>query len=431
MRMFQIKTNSLKFKIFSALAFIFLSVILFGVIVASSLGHVTSDFENATKLTRERINPIINLQNRLLQAAKPINNFLISGEDDKIESFLRSRTKIDSAFALIKNDTEDGETLDYIKESEAAWTKASVQGLNITNSRYSYSDMSAVVLMKQFDDSIEEAIFKLDRVETIMSKEVEAQLDSARKERRLANILIAVLWVLTPVLSIIAGFWLIKVILRPIASLQEGARRIGQGDLDHHLTLQANDEFKNLADDFNSMAKRLKRSRDALHQLAIHDGLTGLYNHREFQRLLRQEIERSKRSEDPISLLFLDIDNFKQFNDTFGHKQGDMALETISRLISAQVRQIDSTARYGGEEFSVILPTTKATEATVIAERIRQAVNTEPFLVKNQVQQLSISIGIAEYPTDATSPAELIEAADLALYTAKRSGRDRVCLNSG
>ncbi len=428
--MFRIQTNSLKFKIFSGLSFIFLSVVLFGVIVATSLGRVTSDFENATELTQQKINPVLSLQNKMLKAAKPINNFLINGEDDKIEAFVRSRTQIDNAFTLMKKNTGNEETLKFIEESEKAWTKASVQGLSITNSRYSYYDKSAGTLMKQFDDSIEKAVFKLDRVETILSKEVEAQLDNARRERGLTNFLIGVIWILTPAVSIMTGFWLLRVILRPIASLQEGARRIGQGDLDHHLSIQANDEFRDLADDFNAMAKHLKKSQNALHQLAIHDGLTGLYNHQEFQRLLRQEFERSKRSKNPISLLFLDIDNFKQFNDTFGHKQGDIALEIISKLISEQVRQIDTSARYGGEEFAVILPATKATEATTIAERIREAVSAQPFIVKGKVHQLSVSIGISEYPVDADNPGDLIEAADLALYTAKRNGRDRVCLTS-
>ncbi len=428
--MLQIPTNSLKFKIFTGLAFIFLSVILFGVIVATSLGRVTSNFENATKLTRQKINPVLSLKNKLLQAAKPINNFLITGEHNKIDSFTRARTKIDNAFALIKDDIDNSKALRFIKESETAWTKAGVQGLSITSSHYSYSDSSTVALMKQFDDSIDTAVFKLDRAETALSKEVESQLESAHREQGRANLLIAIIWILTPIISAAAGFLLLKIILKPIATLQEGARRIGQGDLDHQLPLQANDEFRNLADDFNKMAKHLKESQNALHQLAIHDGLTGLYNHREFQRLLHQEVERSKRSEEPISLLFLDIDKFKEFNDEFGHQQGDIAIEIIANLISEQVRQIDTTARYGGEEFSVILPTTKGSEATTIAERIREAVNTQPFIVKEKVNQLSVSIGIAEYPTDADNPSDLIEAADLALYTAKRSGRDRVCLKS-
>jgi len=162
-------------------------------------------------------------------------------------------------------------------------------------------------------------------------------------------------------------------------------------------------------------------------QLAITDGLTGLLNYKEFHRRLDENIEGSKRYHYKISLLMIDIDHFKQFNDTYGHQVGDFVLETIATIIQSQTRTVDVCARYGGEEFAVIVRDDDTFNSLILAERIRSAVYAYPIKHNGIRSQLSVSIGIASFPKDADNAEDLIKRADEALYMAKETGRNSLC----
>jgi diguanylate cyclase (GGDEF)-like protein len=156
---------------------------------------------------------------------------------------------------------------------------------------------------------------------------------------------------------------------------------------------------------------------------AITDGLTGLYNHRYLHERLEEELKRARRRKSALSLLFLDCDHFKAYNDTCGHKAGDAALGRIARIIEACARRIDLAARYGGEEFVLVLIDTDIAGALVAAERIRAEVEAASALGG---QSPTISIGVATCPDDASARDELLDKADWAMYAAKRAGRNRV-----
>ncbi|MDO8673985.1 MAG: diguanylate cyclase [Dehalococcoidia bacterium] len=160
---------------------------------------------------------------------------------------------------------------------------------------------------------------------------------------------------------------------------------------------------------------------------AIRDGLTGLYNHRYFQERLGEEIKRAGQDQNALSLIFCDLDNFKQFNDANGHTLGDCALQAFAALFSKYKRETDLTARYGGEEFAAILPACDTAGAVMVAERIRREVAGHAFQGPGQAPaRLTVSIGVATYPRDAASQSELIDKADWAMYNAKRHGRNRI-----
>lgn len=161
---------------------------------------------------------------------------------------------------------------------------------------------------------------------------------------------------------------------------------------------------------------------------AITDELTGLWNVRHFHDLLDQEIERAQRFNHHIGLVMVDIDDFKQVNDTYGHPQGDLVLKEIARVLQAESRDIDFPARYGGEEMAVILPQTDAGGAAMLAERMREAIERlEVRRLDGQgVLKLTGSFGVAAVPASATDKRHLIAVADEALYRAKRSGKNRV-----
>lgn len=162
-----------------------------------------------------------------------------------------------------------------------------------------------------------------------------------------------------------------------------------------------------------------------LYELATKDGLTKLYIHRHFRTLLESEVTRASRYNHVMSLLMMDIDNFKHVNDTYGHLIGDRVLKEIARTIKNTCRNIDVPARYGGEEFTVILPETAAKDATVIAERLRRNIEKIVVPIDDKVTlRTSISIGISEFPSSSNESEGLIKTADEALYKAKNDGKN-------
>ena len=161
--------------------------------------------------------------------------------------------------------------------------------------------------------------------------------------------------------------------------------------------------------------------------LAVTDGLTGLLNHKEFHKKLDETIEGSKRYHYTVTLLMIDIDHFKKFNDNYGHQVGDQVLRVVADAIKSQIRTVDVCARYGGEEFAVILRNGDVSYPSVLAERIRSTVYAYPVKHDGIRSQLSVSIGVACFPEDSNNAEGLIKRADEALYTAKETGRNRVC----
>lgn len=162
---------------------------------------------------------------------------------------------------------------------------------------------------------------------------------------------------------------------------------------------------------------------------ARHDGLTTLYNHRTFQELLGLELARAQRHGTPVSLLMIDIDRFKQINDTLGHQAGDAVLRQLASLLLDSARNIDQVCRYGGEEFVLILPMTTTQEALHVAERMRKLVEVHEFACgPGHYRRLTVSIGVASYPLHAQTQPALIAAADAAMYAAKQAGRNRCCV---
>ncbi len=160
---------------------------------------------------------------------------------------------------------------------------------------------------------------------------------------------------------------------------------------------------------------------------AITDSLTGLYNHREFQRTLREEVDRAIRYGREFTLLMIDIDRFKTVNDSYGHPVGDAVLAELASRLKQALRASDLVARYGGEEFAVILPETGEKTALMVAERLREAVAARPFATPaGGATAVTVSGGIATFPLDASEREALINAADQALYFAKNAGRNRV-----
>lgn len=167
-----------------------------------------------------------------------------------------------------------------------------------------------------------------------------------------------------------------------------------------------------------------------LYELSVLDGLTNIYNRRYLDQRLSQELADSRRHSKPLTLALLDLDHFKQLNDTYGHQAGDQVLCDLTGMVSAELRQHDILARYGGEEFALILAGTSKEDGLLLGERLRSSVAEHEFLYKEERLPVTMSMGLATFPEDADDRMDLLRAADKALYRAKESGRNRVVARS-
>lgn len=159
------------------------------------------------------------------------------------------------------------------------------------------------------------------------------------------------------------------------------------------------------------------------------DSLTNLWNHGYFQHILQEELEKAKATQHPLTLMMLDIDDFKVYNDMLGHQAGDNILKELSSLLRNQSRKMDFVCRYGGEEFTMILPYTEKKEAFSIAERLRQDIQKYPFTKEELLpnKQITVSLGLASFPADGLTASEVIAYSDKALYRAKHNGKNNTC----
>jgi len=241
------------------------------------------------------------------------------------------------------------------------------------------------------------------------------------------------------VLGIAATVWVARSIFKPLASLEDTARRASEGDLTARAPTTGPREFAHLGSVLNTMMGRIEEHNDELRRAnqaltdknrdlvdarneAATDPLTGLGNHRSFHNRIRDEVVRAQGAGESVGLVIIDLDGFKEINDSLGHLAGDKMLRDLAlRLV--QVTRNDSTFRYGGDELAVLLPGAPPADAIAVAERLKQAVLEVPA---RDGQKLTASLGVACFPESATTPEDLVYRADMAMYWAKATGKNRV-----
>ena len=171
-------------------------------------------------------------------------------------------------------------------------------------------------------------------------------------------------------------------------------------------------------------------TREKIELMTFVDELTGVYNYRYLEQRLTEELQRAKRHGSPLSCIYIDFDNFKLVNDTYGHETGNRVLQRVSQTARTSARGEDFVGRLGGDEFLIVLPQTDSAGALITAERIKKKLDAMDTVAENgeRIDFLTFSLGIASYPANAQTKDELIRAADEAMYRAKRAGGDRVCI---
>jgi|GEM_PF-1329089 len=258
---------------------------------------------------------------------------------------------------------------------------------------------------------------------------------------RLRNLMIF-FTVLICLLVFLVALIVSRAISKPLQMLVAGVQRVSEGDYHINLDIKSPNEIGVLADSFNSMVERIKvmtedilnkqedleKANIELQVMAITDGLTKLYNHRYFQDCLEKAVTLAQQENKSVTLMILDIDHFKYYNDLFGHQAGDKLLEELAQLLIRELGPNDMVARYGGEEFTVILYDSGSENGVNVAEKVRAAVEAFPFPGRDQQPdgKITVSIGVASYPENARAKEELIRLADEALYKAKCCSRNKV-----
>ena len=403
-------------------------------LVAAALGQfyllprMIDPLDEIVREVSEEMQPVVHLQMLLLKAAMPVNDYLIHGNPDERRQFVQLRDQVALTFTRILPERFTlMEERVLIESAHTEWSQAqrlSDQLLSLPNP---VGNKAAARNMERLDAHIERAVFALEEMYQHFHRVIDQSRTTVDATRTKAMWVTFVAFVLATGISLLAGTMLVRPLLTGLGALRKATSQLARGDMSVRAVLDSKDEIGQLVNAFNGMVEKLEKNEMALHELAIRDGLTGLYNHREFYRLLESELLRAHRFNHPVALLLLDIDHFKQVNDRHGHLAGDTVLRELGQRLPAQVRAIDHVCRYGGEEVAMILPEIERESAIQSAERIRAKIAAEPFIVNGETEiVVTVSIGIAIYSDDGTTSEELVAATDAALYKAKEQGRNRV-----
>jgi diguanylate cyclase (GGDEF)-like protein len=215
-------------------------------------------------------------------------------------------------------------------------------------------------------------------------------------------------------------------IARPLDRLTGGAARVAEGDLEVTISTECRGELGYLTHVFNDMVGRLRVGREELERISVTDSLTGLYNRKHLTEKLIEQMTVARDGRAVFSILMIDVDHFKAYNDTYGHVAGDEALSRLGSILKTHAPSSSLIARYGGEEFFIMLPGADVNDAVKVAERIRKALAGEIFGDSSGDVNLTLSVGVAAFEDRYATPESIVAAADKALYRAKKNGRDRV-----
>jgi len=237
---------------------------------------------------------------------------------------------------------------------------------------------------------------------------------------------------------LVPALLLARALVLPLEELSKVSRGIREGQPGLQVGSRIGGELGEFIATFNSMSATLKESleeitakSEEMRVMSITDPLTGRYNRRYIEDYLNRELKLASRTGDPLTILMIDLDHFKEYNDTHGHIAGDMVLKELGEVFVATVRKTDIVARYGGEEWIICLSHTGREGGAKTAEKLRKATEGHLFTLKEQETRVTISIGVATAPEDGDDYSDIIEAADSAMYIAKSGGRNRVQIFTG
>lgn len=374
------------------------------------------------------LHPLQTVQLSLWDMSESVIDYAIDGEDRRKVAYRKQASQIDAGLEQLGVAmAEQGFDSAPIHEAQDEWRSLATLSDSLLAGEPLGGNARVGEQVEAFEALIDRLAHQLETVHDAVRTRNETTHQQALASLALSEYL-AVAGLTVSIIGALLG---VVVINRSLVSsmdrLAAGSMRFSGGDRDHRIEVHIPRELANVADAFNQMTTRIREQEARLEQMAITDGLTGLYNRREFDRLLAEEVRRAERYGTSVSLIIGDVDHFKAFNDQHGHQAGDEALRSVGLTLRESLRLADKACRYGGEEFVIILPECDANAARLAAERVRKAVEARAFRIDaERTAQVTISLGVATSPGNGESPETLLKRADLALYQAKEQGRNRV-----
>lgn len=390
---------------------------------------VTGALDEVVEEIADEMHPVMLLQSMVHRSGMPLHDYLIHGNQSEREVFYLMSSRIDGMFdKVMEKEFELAREVELLRDARREWTLFRDETADVLEGPWAPEDEALKRRMRELDKRLLNIVGFLDENHAVIIKEMNEQKRHASRVQDRAHLINGGVFLAGLITAIAAALFLSRTVLSPLSILTETANRFGDGNLSVRARVGQTDEIGSLARAFNDMAEKLADSQESLRKLATHDGLTGLYNHREFYDRVKEELERSRRYGHVFSVLIVDLDYFKDINDTYGHQAGDRALQDMAGLLQREARPADKVARYGGDEFAVILPETTREKALRVGERIRKSIEDHRFtpFAGDQVL-IAASIGVASFPENGSSEQAIVGAADQALYAAKNGGRNRVC----
>jgi diguanylate cyclase (GGDEF)-like protein len=420
--LFSFTNLSLRTRLLVTMGVVFIPLVVVAIGSGVFLQHAAEQFNRLTEQPVYKLQTTSRLQNQIRKAYSLVKDYT-GATSYALQSQFESEAKtVEEIFVdIMAKPFLDPPEYALLARARREWQDSIVLANLIFNSGASKATLT------QLDQGENQVMFSLDQMYANYYSEISAQRTQINNAESRFLLIIATAIGFGLVSAVAGAMWLARSVLVPLREFEKGMTHFANDNLTYRLDLKNNNEIGRLARDFNTMAERLMEHKTRLEELSSRDGLTGLYNRREFEDRLREETQRARRYGKPLSVMLLDIDHFKNVNDRYGHQAGDETLIAVADLIRLSARPMDAVCRYGGEELAVILPETDASGAGIVAERIRASV-AESLTTTPQGDeiQVTVSIGFATFPQDGDTGPGLVKAADEALYAAKQEGRNLV-----
>ncbi|HTN15201.1 MAG TPA: sensor domain-containing diguanylate cyclase [Sphingomonadaceae bacterium] len=389
---------------------------------------VIAPFDDVAFRQREQSAPIQHLRLLVWETLPPVDEFAEMQNHVAPPTYRALRERIEVEFVRLEDALRgDPVTLGLLARAREDWTVADRHATDLISVIAPTSQAETAATLQRFHGAAAAANDRLTAVYDQVSRKISDDHDAAVRAYE-RSVWIAGIAGAISFLSIIVGVLFVgRILSASVDRLVKGAALFADGDRQHRIEIALPSELHRVAEEFNDMIGRIHESEEALSRLAHHDTLTGLGNRRSFDEAFREVQDREKRHGEQAALLAIDIDHFKRINDQFGHGVGDEVLRAISGIMRRNVRPADKVFRIGGEEFVALLPAAGSNQAREVADRLREAIFSTPVPADEGTINVSVSIGVAT-TAQAREQDELMKLADLALYEAKRAGRNRVVM---
>ncbi|MGB8713380.1 MAG: diguanylate cyclase [Onishia taeanensis] len=391
-------------------------------------GTIIQPLLEVASAQRNILHPLQSVQLSLWDVSESVVDFVTDGEPRLRTAYQEEASQINASLENLATAMDgQGFNVANLDEARNQWQELSSLSGTILAGEGLHGNATVSAQVHEFESLIDRLAHQLETIRDAVSIRSDRAHEQVLSRLALLEYL-ALGGLVVSIIGAVMGVVLInRSLVNSMNQLVDGSMRFSSGDREHQIEVQIPCELVNVANAFNQMTQRIREQENSLRSMAITDGLTGLYNRREFDRLLADEVKRSERSGGSFSLIIGDIDHFKTFNDRYGHQTGDEVLCAVGQALADNLREVDKACRFGGEEFVVILPDCNAEAARQAAERARDAIASKVFQLDGKLTaRVTMSFGVATSPGNGNTPEALLKRADMALYQAKGHGRNRV-----